>query len=199
MPRVYLHESVSEHEERTTSILTAYFIGVFLVIMGIFLMYIGVGFGINIALMGAFVFAIFKLLSNYYKQTYYYEKGKNKGKNGLMFWAIVVILIVVALIIINTQFKSSKEEAIAYTNNTAFENLKTSLIYNEDTGELELRWEDIKTRTMNLTIYAGSGDRLVCSVKKEASSGLLSCDVSKEFAGVRAVVYADNNIISYQR
>ena len=73
MPRVHMYDSVRDHDERTTGILQGYFVGILLIVAGLFLLYYGVGFGIHLIWIGAVVFIAFKLTSKSYKKRYRYR------------------------------------------------------------------------------------------------------------------------------
>ena len=70
MSRVHMYDSVRDHDERMGELFKGYFIGIVLIVVGIGLKYMGVGFGINLVWIGAFIFLIYFLVGKYFKKRY---------------------------------------------------------------------------------------------------------------------------------
>lgn len=79
------------------------------------------------------------------------------------------------------------------TDYTTFDNIQTSITYNNETGIWTFTWNDPSqaSQTMSLNVYSLRGDAvdLICSSNSSSYTGVLTCNTSEYSGTLRAVAY----------
>ena len=102
---------------------------------------------------------------------------------------LIKLLEPIRMVCLSTPCKYSVYINLDTTDYTSFQEVQTSLTFNETTKRFTLIWNDPsqKTQSMNLTVY--KGDDIVCSSSGIGYVNVITCDVTGQTGLLRAVAY----------